>query len=153
MAHGSPEMPHVPCLRAATLDDAMEIARLASELGYAIPVDTMHKRLAVLLLHPDHRISVAAGEGRLHGWIAVEHRRTLEPGEWGEIVGLVVDARFRGTGVGRMLVLDVEQRTRALGLRAVTVRSNVIREMSHPFYENVGYVRRKTQHGYIKHLS
>jgi hypothetical protein len=34
----------------------------------------------------------------------------------------------------------------------MTVRSNVVRAESHPFYERLGYVRSKTQHAYRKHL-
>jgi hypothetical protein len=37
-------------------------------------------------------------------------------------------------------------------LDVITVRSNVARAESHPFYERLGYVRAKTQHAYRKHL-
>jgi len=136
--------------RGACIDDAVEIARLAAELGYAAPVEVIRERLALLLPHADHRISVVEEGGALRGWIAVERRRTLESGERVEIAGLVVDARFRGNGVGRALVMHAEQWARALGLRAIYVRSNVLRDASHPFYERLGYVRRKTQHFYAK---
>jgi hypothetical protein len=33
------------------------------------------------------------------------------------------------------------------------VRSNVARELSHPFYESLGYERAKTQHVYRKTLA
>jgi hypothetical protein len=36
------------------------------------------------------------------------------------------------------------------GLAVVTVRSNVVRVESHPFYERLGHVRGKTQHVYTK---
>ncbi|HEX8777263.1 MAG TPA: GNAT family N-acetyltransferase, partial [Rhodanobacter sp.] len=88
--------------------------------------------------------------GGLLGWIAIERRLTLESGERIEIVGLVVDAAARGTGVGRALVTDAEQWARAQGFDAIGVRSNVAREGSHPFYEALGYVRMKTQHAYRK---
>lgn len=140
-------------LRAARIDDASEIARLAGELGYQSPVDAIRARLQVLSQHPDHLIRVAEDGNALRGWIAVEHRRTLESGERIEIVGLVVDAEFRGAGVGRMLVADAEQWARSLGLASISVRSNVTRDASHPFYERLGYVRRKTQHYYIKKLN
>ncbi len=34
----------------------------------------------------------------------------------------------------------------------MTVRSNAARELSHPFYEALGYARAKTQHVYVKSL-
>jgi hypothetical protein len=49
-------------------------------------------------------------------------------------------------------VLEAERWTQQLGLRAICVRSNVLRDASHPFYEQLGYVRRKTQHVYLKSL-
>jgi hypothetical protein len=52
-----------------------------------------------------------------------------------------------------MLVSDAEQWASQLGFDAICVRSNVLRDTSHPFYERVGYVRRKTQHFYVKNLA
>ncbi|MBD8873750.1 GNAT family N-acetyltransferase [Rhodanobacter sp. DHB23] len=141
-------------LREARIDDAAEIARLAGELGYPVAVDTMHARLCALLSMPQHRIVVAQGErDELLGWIAVERRLTLESGERIEIVGLVVDAAARGKGVGRALVADAEGWASAQGFGAIGVRSNVMREGSHPFYESLGYLRVKTQHMYRKALA
>jgi len=46
-----------------------------------------------------------------------------------------------------------EQWARARGLPWLVVRSNVTRESAHPFYESLGYSRRKTQHVYRKALA
>ncbi|GLQ52043.1 GNAT family N-acetyltransferase [Dyella flava] len=140
-------------IRPARANDAPELARLAAELGYPTSVEAMQDRLSVLLPHPDHRITVTEADGVLCGWIAAERRRTLESGERVEIVGLVVDARHRNIGVGRMLVTDAEHWAVQMGFDSISVRSNVTREASHPFYEQLSYVRRKTQHAYIKHLA
>lgn len=140
-------------LRTARVEDAAEVARLAGELGYPVDVDTMQARLRILLPLAQHRIVVAPGErDGLLGWIAVERRPTLESGERIEIVGLVVDAAARGSGVGRALVADAERWAREQGFDAIAVRSNVTRAESHPFYERLDYVRVKTQHAYRKPL-
>jgi GNAT superfamily N-acetyltransferase len=152
MVQGWPDMAGV-ITRAAYMDDAPEIARLATELGYPASAEAMRDRLSLLLPHPDHRITVAQADHALCGWIATERRRTLESGERIEIVGLVVDAHHRSAGVGRMLVADAEQWAIRLGFNSISVRSNVMREASHPFYERLGYIRRKTQHAYVKPLS
>ncbi|HET7329266.1 GNAT family N-acetyltransferase [Dyella sp.] len=145
-------MTKAPLLRKARVEDAAEVARLAGELSYATSVETMHERLTVLTAHPDHCITVAERDGHMLGWIAVERRRTLESGERVEIVGLVVDAQHRGGGVGRLLVQAAEQWAQQRGFDTLCVRSNVLRDASHPFYERMGYVRRKTQHYYVKTL-
>jgi GNAT superfamily N-acetyltransferase len=140
-------------LRGARTEDAAEVARLAGELGYPATAADMAARLAAILPVPRHRVTVAEEGGRLLGWIAAERRLTLESGERVEIVGLVVDAAARGSGIGRVLVEDAERWARGQGFDAIGVRSNVAREGSHPFYERLGYRRRKTQHAYVKPLA
>ncbi|MFK2875867.1 GNAT family N-acetyltransferase [Rhodanobacter hydrolyticus] len=110
-------------LRTARVDDAMEIARLAGELGYPLGVAAMEDRLRAILPLPQHHVTVAQdGNGGLLGWIAIERRLTLESGERIEIVGLVVDAAARGTGIGRALVADGEHgHTRRASSRSACV--------------------------------
>jgi GNAT superfamily N-acetyltransferase len=65
-------------------------------------------------------------------------------------VGLVVSTATKRGGIGRALVTDAERWALGQGFDSITVRSNVARTESHPFYERLGYVRRKTQHAYSK---
>jgi GNAT superfamily N-acetyltransferase len=127
------------------------MARLAAELGYPMPLAEMERRLERLLRNPRHHIVVAsAGGGQLFGWIHVEHRTSIEGGERAELMGLVVDPAARRRGIRRELVDAAESWTSAKGLLELTVRSNAARDLSHPFYEALGYVRQKTQHVYVK---
>ena len=140
-------------IRRATLADAEAIAALSGELGYPASTQQMSERLAVLLLQDTQFIAVAVtAEGDVRAWIAAEQRLLLEYGEKVEIVGLVVGAAARRGGVGKALVAAVEQWTRQQRLTIVAVRSNAARAESHPFYEQLGFVRRKTQHSYEKVL-
>jgi GNAT superfamily N-acetyltransferase len=141
-------------IRRAHPSDAAEMARLSAELGYPISVEEMRARLDQLLSDVRHFIAVAHDEGlRLIGWMHVEHRTSLEGGDRAELMGLVVDTSVRRQGTGRALVDAAEQWSQSQGLAALTVRSNVARELSHPFYEALGYVREKTQHVYRKRLT
>lgn len=141
-----------PTVRRAILGDAGEMARLCDELGYPVAPAQMQARLAVLSPQATQFIAVAAVEHALYGWISVERRLLIEYGERVEIVGLVVEARARRSGVGRALVASAEHWARTQGVDTITVRSNVTRAESHPFYERLGFVRRKTQHNYAKML-
>jgi GNAT superfamily N-acetyltransferase len=141
-----------PRLRNARLDDAAEIARLADELGYPATTQDIAARLTVLLPQSSHHVGVAQGDDGLLGWIAAERRLTLESGERIEIVGLVVSTVARRSGIGQALVVDAERWAVVQGFDSIVVRSNVARAESHPFYERLGYVRRKTQHAYSKPL-
>lgn len=139
-------------VRSAHLADAAEVARLSTQLGYPANESEMIVRLDVILSATDRHVFVAAQGQRLSGWIGIELRTTLETGLKAEIVGLVVDVEVRRSGVGKALVDAAEAWVRDQGLHAVMVRSNASRMESHPFYEGLGFVRRKSQHVYFKAL-
>jgi GNAT superfamily N-acetyltransferase len=139
-------------IRRAQIGDASEMARLAEQLGYPVPVAEMAERLAALLPNGRHCIAVIASGERLVGRVHVEHRSSLEAGDRAELMALVVDSSARRRGLGRELVEYAEAWAVSRGLAALTVRSNAARELSHPFYEALGYSRDKTQHVYSKAL-
>lgn len=84
------------------------------------------------------------------GWAAAEIRMLLVSGRKAELMGLVVSVRARREGVVKALVEATEGWVCKQGLNAMTVRSNVLRPESHPFYEKLGYKPLKTQHVYVK---
>jgi N-acetylglutamate synthase-like GNAT family acetyltransferase len=139
-------------VRIATQQDVAEISRLCTQLGYPSSQEVMGERLAQLLCSPNHAVRVACEGHALAGWASGEVRVTLESGTRAEITGLIVDATVRRSGVGRLLVAEIEAWARGIGCGEVVVRSNVSRLESHPFYENLGYGRAKTQHAYKKVL-
>lgn len=139
-------------IRRAVVADAAQIARLAAELGYPATVSEISLRLSALLPSPAQFIAVAERAGSLLGWVAAERRLLLESGEKIEIVGLVVGANERRSGLGKSLVTAIEQWAATQKISVITVRSNVVRTESHPFYERIGYKRKKTQHAYEKQL-
>ena len=139
-------------IRPATVSDAGEIARLTTLLGYPSTTAEISERLDSLLASPSHFIAIAENALGVVGWVAAERRVLLESGERGEIVGLIVDPEVRRSGIGRALVNAAENWAIERQLGVISVRSNVARIESHPFYEQLGYERRKTQHAYAKRL-
>ncbi|MEY2577720.1 MAG: hypothetical protein QOI49_544 [Verrucomicrobiota bacterium] len=139
-------------VRKANSTDATRVAELSGILGYPVEHETMQRRLEKLGGCEEHVVFVAEVDGEIVGWIHGEERELLVADRIGEICGLVVAEGQRASGVGRRLVEAVEQWARGRGLEQVSVRSNVARPESHPFYEKVGYTRVKTQHAYRKKL-
>jgi GNAT superfamily N-acetyltransferase len=140
-------------IRAARSADAAEIAALSVELGYPATAQEISSRLSALLALADRFVAVAVGpDSALVGWVAAERRLLLESGERAELVGLVVASAARRTGIGAALVAAAERWAARQGLGSMVVRSNVVRAESHPFYESLGYTRKKTQHTYEKRL-
>jgi len=141
-----------PLVRRATASDAPRLAQLSGELGYPVAADTIAARLARLLGRPGDVVLVAEADGEVVGWVHGSEQDLLESATRCELLGLVVDARHRARGVGRRLVAAVESWAAGRGLELVSVRSNISRAESHPFYERLGYARVKTQHAYRKRL-
>jgi N-acetylglutamate synthase-like GNAT family acetyltransferase len=140
-------------IRRAKSTDAAGVAELSGILGYPVDRETMQRRLERLVGSEEHVIFVAETGGKIVGWIHGAEHEFLVVGRMGEICGLVVAEGQRTSGVGRRLIEAIEQWARGRGLEEVSVRSNVVRPESHPFYEKMGYARLKTQHVYRKQLA
>lgn len=140
-------------IRLAQLDDAPSVADLATQLGYPVDADEAASRLARLAQTLGHAVFVAERDGKVCGWAHVEHRFSLETGARAELMGLVVDAACRGTGVGKQLVAALEAWAAGEGLAILVVRSNVIRDAAHAFYRQLGYQAAKSQHVFQKTLA
>ncbi|MBI1737931.1 MAG: GNAT family N-acetyltransferase [Acidobacteria bacterium] len=140
-------------VREAALADAACIAALAGQLSYPSTPEDVVQRLRGLPQDGTHAVFVAEdGAGRVVGWAHVFVYRPLEHDAVAEIAGLVVDENCRGAGAGKLLMVAVEHWALGKGLPAVVLRSNVIRDAAHQFYESLGYTRIKTQHAFRKIL-
>ena len=144
-------------IRLCRMDDVTPLAALLRQLGYPVEEGSLHERVDRLLARPlVHRVLVVdapPGDGRgLLGAIHAARREVLESDDHVEISGLIVDERARGTGIGKALVAGAERWARDIGVRAVRVRSNVVRVQAHAFYERLGYHVLKQQVAFSKEL-
>lgn len=140
-------------IRRARPEDAARLAQLSEVLGYPVKPEILRDRLDRLLEGSRDVVFLAElPKAGTVGWIHGAEQELLESDRRCEILGLVVDPKHRGKGVGRRLVEAVERWAEQRGLKQIAVRSNVTRLESHPFYERLGYVRAKTQHAYRKPL-
>jgi GNAT superfamily N-acetyltransferase len=130
-------------VRDAELRDVEAIAALAGELGYPTTSDAMARRLAAL--GGRDAVLVADDGGACVGWIHVSVIDSLETDRHAEIRGLVVASTHRSAGIGAALVRAAEEWARRRELGRVRVRSNVMRERTHRFYERLGYRAVKSQ--------
>jgi GNAT superfamily N-acetyltransferase len=140
-------------LRRATSTDAAQLAELSGQLGYPSTSAEVEQRLHTLSANREHAVFVAdQPDGKLAGWIHVYVTRTVEAEARAEVGGLIVDANCRSLGVGKSLLARAEQWARETGLRTIGLRSNVIRDRAHAFYEREGYTVVKTQKAFRKAL-
>lgn len=140
-------------VRRAVLTDAGSIAGLCGQLGYPTTVEETAARLARIDGQEDHVLLVAVlPEGQVVGWIHAYACWLLIAEPHARIGGLVVDESCRSQGVGRRLVAAVEQWAAERGFETVRVGSNVVRERTHGFYEQIGYATIKSQRIFRKAL-
>ncbi len=138
-------------IRQMKADDVAAVADLTSQLGYPATESAIARRFGLIKDRWDARLLVAQHvEHRVVGWIHVQATYLLEADPRAEIWGLVVSEAARGTGVGRALVESAEEWAVHMGLDAIGVRSNSVRERARGFYEHLGYVVIKTQHAFRK---
>jgi GNAT superfamily N-acetyltransferase len=140
-------------IRAAQAPDHARVAKLAGQLGYPSTPEEIARRLQGIKSSVEAGVFVAElDSGEIAGWIAVFVYRTVEADARAEVSGLVVDERFRSQRVGEHLLARAEEWARENGCRAIGLRSNVVRERAHAFYERHGYTHVKTQKAFRKQL-
>lgn len=139
-------------IRHATGGDAARLADLAGQLGYPTTQQEMKDRISLLKKGGDCAVFVAVSHGQVVGWIHVGTRYLLEMRPCGEVWGLIVADGERSLGTGARLLSAAEEWARKHGCESMAVRSNVIRERAHAFYEREGYEHYKTQKAFRKPL-
>lgn len=140
-------------IRECQMSDAVSIAKLSAQLGYAVPAEEMEHRLRHMAHDPDHTVLVASLQnGEVVGWIDVGIVFHLQSGAYCEIGGLVVAEAVRSNGIGRELVAAGEQWAVSRDIKKVLVRSRMQRADAHRFYLRENYTMVKTSAVFEKKL-
>ena len=135
----------IAVIRKAQLKDVKEITRLCQQLGYStsihevqeyIQLETDRQRIVYVAYQKDYSVI---------GWINVYVTNELLVSKQAEIGGLIVDERYRACGIGRQLMQQAKVWAQQQGCNSLQVRSNIIRQQAHSFYERVGFNLYKTQ--------
>jgi GNAT superfamily N-acetyltransferase len=92
-----------------------------------------------------HNAFVAIFENNLIGWIGVAEALQIESAPFCEIRGLIVDERYRGRGIGKLLIEKVKQWSKETGNKTLRLRCNMTRKEAHLFYQHLGFKEIKEQ--------
>jgi GNAT superfamily N-acetyltransferase len=140
-------------IRRPKSGDAPRLAELSGQLGYPATPAQMRERLRGIKPASQHAVLVveSATDGVI-GWLHVSKEPLLEVEIRAEVNGLVVAEGQRSAGAGARLLAAAEDWARKHGCKSMSVRSNVIRERAHKFYERNGYEHYKTQKSFRKPL-
>src|SRR5258707_4807141 len=140
-------------IRRAKSAGAQQIAALCGQLGYLATAEQIRKRLQGIKPASQNAVFVAYSKNDgVIGWLHVSRDVLLESEIRAEVNGLVVAEGQRSLGAGARLLVAAEDWARKHGCKEMSVRSNVIRERAHKFYERNGYEHYKTQKSFRKPL-
>ena len=135
-------------IRPLDSTDAEAVAALLPDLGYQATAAQTARRLAALREWPDQDAFVAVADGAIVGLCHVQGVRMLVSDGYVEIQALVVSAACQGQGLGRKLVAHACEWAFAHGYERVRLRSNVVREAAHAFYEHLGFEKAKASYAF-----
>ncbi len=126
-------------IRFAEIDDAAELARLISPLGYPISQSDVLSHWESWSLEGNFAL-ILEGEGNLIGVVTL-HKMTVlhRPKAVGRITSLFVDPAARGRGFGRALMRAAEEEMIERGCGILEVTSHARRNEAHEFYRHFGY--------------
>jgi len=136
-------------VREMTIDDAQAVNLLSQQLGYPLSNQQTLQNINAVVKSEDHTAFVAVIENRIAGWIGAAHAIMIEVMPHCEINGLVIDANYRGKGIGKLLVEKVKHWGRKKGNDKLTLHCNIKRTEAHLFYEHLGFKEIKQQKNYM----
>lgn len=132
-------------IRGITEQDAEAVNALSIQLGYAMPVEQTRANVRSVLGTKGHNAFVALHENQIIGWIGVAEALQIESAPFCEIRGLIVDERYRGRGIGKLLIEKAKHWGKETGTKTLRLRTNTIRKEAHLFYQRIGFKEIKEQ--------
>ncbi|MCT3098536.1 GNAT family N-acetyltransferase [Lactococcus lactis] len=140
-------------IRKAEMKDYLDIARLSGVLGYPISEVAVKKNLARILKDADHEFLVFELGKRVTAFIEAEiYAPVYAEQVMLNVLGLVVDEKNQGQGIGAQLLNALEEKAKAREIKVIRLNSGVQRHEAHQFYEHQGYTSNHSQKRFLKFL-
>ncbi|ATD31274.1 GNAT family N-acetyltransferase [Macrococcoides bohemicum] len=140
-------------IRNYSLDDAPQLVKLYSDLGYPSDEKSIKNRLEKLLEHPDYYMLVLLQENKVVGFCGFCKMYMFESDQsYIRILSFVIDSDYRGKKYGSKLLQAIEEIAIEMNVPIVTFNSGnrSERDIAHHFYKNNGYLVKSS--GFIKKL-
>jgi len=134
--------------RPAIITDLDSISYLSEQWGYHTSREKMHQGFREILNRTDHLVMLLQHGQEVTGWIHGVYSFRIASDPFVEIVGLVVDSRFRRQCMGKLLVNEIVQWAKTRNCSLVRVRCQIIRMEANSFYSGIGFKEIKQQKVY-----
>ncbi len=126
-------------VRPAQKEDCSEITHLTNQLGYPSTLEKICEIMDLVLAHNDHQVFIAENENTIVGYIHLIQSMRIDSNPFVEIAAFIIDESSRSIGVGSSLIRESERWTSGLGIKDIRIRSNIIRQEAHNFFQKRGY--------------
>ncbi|EGG90746.1 hypothetical protein HMPREF0491_00617 [Lachnospiraceae oral taxon 107 str. F0167] len=141
-------------IREINISDAEEIQKICKiALGYDVDISTVKNQINKLSCDNKHHIIAVYEDDNIQKAIGFVHAQVYESvySDTGlNILGLAVDPKFQGNGVGKKLMYYIEKYALDNNMAFIRLNSANYRLEAHKFYENIGYTSDKLQKRFIK---
>ncbi|WP_133127887.1 GNAT family N-acetyltransferase [Legionella nagasakiensis] len=129
-------------IRHTFIDDAYSILPLMEQLGYSQSLEDVQKRIELFMQELHYGVLLAEIDRKVIGLIAwsKSHLFVSETTRI-HIEGLVIDQNYRNQGIGKKLMIAVEEFSRQFSPCIIDLTSGLRRakDGSHNFYKSLGY--------------
>jgi N-acetylglutamate synthase-like GNAT family acetyltransferase len=139
-------------IRSAQKEDCSGINQLTNQLGYSSSFEKICEIMDLVLDHTDHQVYIAEKDNSIIGYIHLIQSIRIGSSPFVEIAAFIIDESARSIGVGSSLIKETENWASGLGLKDIRIRSNIIRQEAHKFFQNRGFQNIKTQEVFLKHI-
>ena len=139
-------------LRDVQKEDSKGVKKLAENLGYPSSEEKVSEILETVIKHNDHRMIVAEKQKELVGYIHMVSSLSVGSDRYVEIAALSVLDTYRKRGIGKALIAESKNMAEEKGIEFVRIRSNIIRQEAHKFFEQHGFRNLKTQEVFVKKI-
>jgi len=129
-------------IREATDKDTPALLPLLDELGYPVSFKDFNIRFKRFLQNPGYGVALCEMDKQIAGLVAWSRSSLfVSDSTRFHIEGLVVASRYRGQGIGKMLMKFVEDIAKESSPAIIDLTSGLRRAKagSHEFYKNLGY--------------
>jgi len=118
--------------------------------GYDYPKEKTEIRLKFILSRSTDKLFVACEGKEVVGYIHGSDYECTYSDSLKNIMAIAVDEKYRGKGIGKLLLESLEKWAVDDGCIGVRLVSGMNREKAHEFYLHCGYNLRKEQKNFIK---
>lgn len=143
-------------IRHAQINDIPELLPLLAQLGYPCALEDLEARFIRFIDNPGYGVAICEINNEFAGCVAYSRSQlfVLNATRF-HIEGLIVAENYRGKGIGKKLMLFVEEIAKCHSPAIVDLTSSLWREeatKAHSFYQNLGYDNKKHSAYFRKEL-